>query len=798
MNNSKITKSITYKKFKEEVLNDYWTILISREASLLGRKEVLSGKAKFGIFGDGKELPQVAMAKVFDKGDFRSGYYRDQTFMLSINEISIKELFAALYADTNLINEPMSGGRQMGSHFTTKSINDDGSQRDLTKQYNSSADISPTGGQMPRLLGLAMASKLYRTGKFNQNNFSVNGNEIAWGTIGNASTSEGIFWESMNAIGVHQVPAVVSVWDDNYGISVDNEYQTIKSSISEALAGFQKDDNSNGYEILTVNGWDYPKLISTYEYANNICRKKHIPVLVHVKELTQPIGHSTSGSHERYKTEERLEWEKKYDCNLMMRKWILKNGISDEESLIKLENKAKKFVKTQKDQAWNDFQIQIKKERESFLSTLKEVIEVNNSNELINIYNQLAKIKDPTRKDVLSEARKSIRLSNINLSSKLKDWIINYKDKTQPLYSSHLYNEYSHSLKNSKEVKPNYSEKSTLTDGRIILRNNFDKLFEIHPNLIVFGEDSGKIGGVNQGLEGLQEKYGTEKVDDRGIREATIIGEGIGLSLRGFRPIAEIQYLDYLIFAIQGLSDDLATMSYRTVGKQLAPLIVRTRGHRLEGIWHAGSPMGMLINSLRGVNLLVPRNMVQASGMYNALMNSFEPGIVIEPLNSYRLKERQPDNLGEFQLKIGKVEFIKKGIDITVVSYGSTLRIVEKASVILEKHDISIELIDLQALIPFDIDNEISQSVQKTNKLLIIDEDYPGGASSYILNKVLNEQDAFKFLDSKPETLTAKEHRPPYGTDGDYYSKPSIDDVFEKIYKIMKEYNPDKFKLDLG
>ena len=793
-----LTKSITYDNFKKEVLNDYRTILVSREASLIGRKEVLSGKAKFGIFGDGKELPQLAMAKVFEKGDFRSGYYRDQTFMLSINEISIQELFAALYADTNLINEPMSGGRQMGSHFSTKSINDNGSQRDLTKQYNSSSDISPTGGQMPRLLGLAMASKLYRTGKFNQNNFSINGNEIAWGTIGNASTSEGIFWESINAIGVHQVPAVVSVWDDNYGISVDNEYQTIKSSISEALAGFQKDDNSNGYEILTVNGWDYPKLISTYEYANNICRKKHIPVLVHVKELTQPIGHSTSGSHERYKSEGRLKWEKKYDCNLMMRKWILKNGISDEESLIKLENKAKTYVKTQKDQAWNDFQTQIKKERESFLSTLKEVIKVNNSNELINIYNRLTKIKDPTRKDILSEARKSIRLSNINLSSKLKHWILNYKDKTQPFYSSHLYNEYSHSLKNSKEIKPYYSEKSSLTDGRIILRNNFDKLFEIHPNLIIFGEDSGKIGGVNQGLEGLQEKYGTEKVDDRGIREATIIGEGIGLSLRGFRPIAEIQYLDYLIFAIQGLSDDLATMSYRTVGKQLAPLIVRTRGHRLEGIWHAGSPMGMLINSLRGVNLLVPRNMVQASGMYNALMNSFEPGIVIEPLNSYRLKERQPDNLGEFQLKIGKVEFIKKGIDITVVSYGSTLRIVEKASVILEKHDISIELIDLQALIPFDIDNEISQSIEKTNKLLIIDEDYPGGASSYILNKVLNEQDAFKFLDSKPETLTAKEHRPPYGTDGDYYSKPSIDDVFEKIYKIMKEYNPDKYKLDLG
>ena len=798
MNNYKLTKSITYKKFKEEVLNDYWTILISREASLLGRKEVLSGKAKFGIFGDGKELPQVALAKVFQKGDFRSGYYRDQTFMLSINEISIKELFAALYADTNLINEPMSGGRQMGSHFTTKSINDDGSQRDLTKQYNSSPDISPTGGQMPRLLGLAMASKLYRTGKFNQNNFSINGNEIAWGTIGNASTSEGIFWESINAIGVHQVPAIVSVWDDNYGISVDNKYQTVKSSISEALAGFQKDDKSNGYEILTVNGWDYPKLISIYEYANNICRKKHIPVLIHVKELTQPIGHSTSGSHERYKTEERLAWEKKYDCNLVMRKWILKNGISNEENLIKLENKAKIFVKDQKDQAWSDFQKQIKKERESFLSTLKEVIEVNNSNELINIYNLLAKINEPTRKDVLSQARKSIRISNIKLLSKLKMWIDNYKDETQRLYSSHLYNEYSHSLKNSIEIKPKFSDKSSLTDGRIILRNNFDKLFEIHPNLIVFGEDSGKIGGVNQGLEGLQEKYGIEKVDDRGIREATIIGEGIGLSLRGFRPIAEIQYLDYLIFAIQGLSDDLATMSYRTVGKQLSPLIVRTRGHRLEGIWHSGSPMGMLVNSLRGVNLLVPRNMVQAAGMYNALMNSFEPGIVIEPLNSYRLKEKQPDNLGEFQFKIGKIEFIKKGIDITVVSYGSTLRIVEKASTLSEKYDISVELIDLQSLIPFDIYNEISQSVQKTNKLLIVDEDYPGGASSYILNKVLNEQDAFKYLDIKPETLTAKEHRPPYGTDGDYYSKPSIDDVFEKIYKIMKEYNPDKYKLDLG
>ena len=793
-----LTKAITYDTFKKEVLNDYRTILISREASLLGRKEVLSGKAKFGIFGDGKELPQIAMAKVFEKGDFRSGYYRDQTFMLAINELAVKEIFAALYANTNLDEEPMSGGRQMGSHFTTTSVNKDGSFRDLTKQYNSSSDISPTGGQMPRLLGLAMASKLYRTGKFDSKNHSVNGNEIAWGTIGNASTSEGLFFEVINAAGVHQVPMVISVWDDEYGISVDNSYQTTKSSISDALKGFERDGESNGYEIIKVKGWDYPKLISAYEHAANICRSKHIPVLVHVTELTQPIGHSTSGSHERYKDKKRLDWESKYDCNLMMRKWILDNGIATIDELSLLENESVKFVKEQKVLAWDSFQNQLKKERISLLKSMKLVIDDSHNNSLINLYNELSRIKEPTRKDILSYSRKCLRINNLSNVESLIKWINDYKLKTQPLYSSFLYNKYDHSIENVQEIKPLYNENSHLIDGRLIIKNNFDKLLKQHKNLVIFGEDSGKIGGVNQGLEGLQEKYGKEKVDDRGIREASIVGEGIGLALRGFRPIAEIQYLDYLIFAIQTLSDDLATMLYRSVGKQLAPLIIRTRGHRLEGIWHSGSPIGMLINSLRGVRILLPRNMVQAAGMYNALLKSYEPAIVIEPLNSYRLKEKEPTNYSDFCPKIGKIDYIRRGDDITVVSYGSTLRIVDKACDLLKEHDINIDLIDIQSIIPFDIDNDIVNSLKRTNKLVVIDEDYPGGASSYIMNKVLEENDGYKFLDSKPITLTAVEHRPPYGSDGDYFTKPSIDDVFDTLYKVMQEYDPSKYKLKLS
>ena len=630
MKNSSLTKSISFKDFKKEVLNDYKTIVISREASLLGRKEVLGGKAKFGIFGDGKELPQVAMSKVFEKGDFRSGYYRDQTFMFSINELTVQQFFAGLYANTNFDEEPMSGGRQMGSHFSSVLVDDNGKFKDLPNQYNISSDISPTSGQMPRLLGLAMASKLFRTGKFNSNNLSINGNEVAWGTIGNASTSEGLFFETVNAIGVHQVPAVISVWDDDYGISVDNSYQTTKSSISEILKGFQRTKTEKGFEILTVNGWDYPKLISTYEHANNVARNEHVPVLIHVKELTQPVGHSTSGSHERYKTSERLDWEKSYDCIVKMKEWILENGLFNTKELDKIYKECKDFVKKQKDLAWTSFQSEIMKERDSLVAILKQIIQDEKSNEIIDITNSLLRIKEIGRKDVMTVSRKILRRKmSKNSFNKLHSWVENYRNEVQPFYSSFLYNEYSNNFENVKKIQPTYNSDSPLVDARVVLKNNFDSLLTKYPNIVIFGEDTGKIGDVNQGLEGMQIKYGTDRVDDRGIREATIVGEGIGLAMRGFRPIAEIQYLDYLMFALQTLSDDLATVSYRSVGKQLAPLIVRTRGHRLEGMWHAGSPMGMILNSLKGMLILTPRNMVQAAGMYNTLLSCSDPASLI-------------------------------------------------------------------------------------------------------------------------------------------------------------------------
>ena len=797
MKDSSLTKSISYKDFKKEVLNDYKTIVISREASLLGRKEVLSGKAKFGIFGDGKELPQVAMSKVFEKGDFRSGYYRDQTFMFSIKELSVEQFFAGLYANTNFDEEPMSGGRQMGSHFSTVLVDENGEFKDLPNQYNISSDISPTSGQMPRLLGLAMASKLFRTGKFNSKNLSTNGNEVAWGTIGNASTSEGLFFETVNAIGVHQVPAVICVWDDDYGISVDNSYQTTKSSISEALKGFQRTKNEKGYEILTVNGWDYPSLISTFEHANNVARNEHVPVLIHVKELTQPVGHSTSGSHERYKTYERLEWEKSYDCVLKMKEWILENGLFTSKELDKISLECKAYVKQQKDLAWTSYQSTIIKERDSLISVLKKIIEQEKSNEIIEITNSLLRIREISRKDIMTVSRKILRRKiTENSFNKLYTWVQNYRNDTQPLYSSFLYNEYPNNFSNVKNIEPKFDNDSSMIDGRIILKNNFDSLLTKYPNLIVFGEDTGKIGDVNQGLEGMQIKYGSDRIDDRGIREATIIGEGIGLAMRGLRPIAEIQYLDYLMFALQTLSDDLATVSYRSVGKQLSPLIVRTRGHRLEGMWHAGSPMGMILNSLKGMLVLTPRNMVQAAGMYNTLLSCSDPALIIEPLNAYRLKEKQPTNIGEYNVSLGYVDFITRGKDITVVSYGSTLKLIEKSLTELSKHDIEIELIDLQTLIPLDINMDIVKSLEKTNKLLIVDEDFPGGASSHILKVILEDQDGFKYLDSKPITLTAKEHRTPYGSDGDYFSKPSLDDIFESCYKIMHEYNPKKYPLN--
>ena len=792
--NLDLNKEISFESFKGQILDDYKLIVTSREASLLGRREVLSGKAKFGIFGDGKELPQIALAKVFQNGDFRSGYYRDQTFMMAINELNPKQLFSALYANTDINEEPMSAGRQMGAHFNTVSLNEDGSWKDLVNQKNSSSDVSCTASQMPRLLGLAQASKLYR--KFTtKNKFSKNGNEIAWGTIGNASTSEGIFFEVLNAAGVHQVPMVISVWDDDYGISVENKDQTIKQSISEALSGFQRSNKSEGFEILSVNGWDYPNLINTYQKANDIAREQHIPVLIHVKELTQPIGHSSSGSHERYKSEERLIWEKNNDCNLKMREWILNNNIATELELENIEKTSKEEIKIAKAEAWNTYQKPIIKSRLILLELLSSLNDEFKEFGINDITQNLERIKEPNNKDLLSTSRKILRIlvhqksDNINF---LKEWINKFSSLNQKKYSSKLYNESSSNAAGVKEIKPLYGN-SKKVDGRIVLRNNFKELLSLYDNLLIFGEDAGKIGDVNQGLEGLQEIYGEERVGDRGIREASIIGEGIGLSLRGFRPIAEIQYLDYILYGLQILSDDLATLHYRTFGRQIAPLIIRTRGHRLEGIWHSGSPMGALLSTLRGINILVPRNMVQACGMYNTLLQCDEPAILIESLNGYRLKEKQPTNLSKFTVLLGKSEVLREGKDITIVSYGSTLRLVEKAAIELEQFNIDVEVIDLQTLIPFDTENIIRESLKKTSRLLIVDEDLPGGASAYILQKIIEDQKAFNLLDSNPITLTAKEHRTAYGSDGDYFSKPSIDDIFEKSYEIMNEYDPKNY-----
>ncbi len=793
-NNIDLNKEISFETFKKQVLDDYRIIVTSREASLLGRREVLSGKAKFGIFGDGKELPQIALAKVFQNGDFRSGYYRDQTFMMAIDELNVKQLFSGLYANTDINEEPMSAGRQMGAHFNTPLLNTDGSWKKLINLKNSSSDVSCTGSQMPRLLGLAQASKLYRNLDFkNSENFSINGNEIAWGTIGNASTSEGVFFEVLNAAGVHQVPMVISIWDDSYGISVENKDQTIKEDISEALSGFKRTSSKKGFEILTVNGWDYPNLINTYQKASDIARVEHVPVIVHVKELTQPLGHSSSGSHERYKTKERLEWEKINDCNVKMRQWIIDNSISNNDELNIIESKCKDYVRISKKDAWETYINPILKIRDEYIQILDVLFKKYKDYDLDISISELSRIKEPNKKDILSNARKVLRVllneNSFELNA-LKNWVNKFSSKQSKTYSSMLYNESDTNYKSVKKVDPIYDFNNKKVDGRIIIRNNFDSLLSKYDNLIIFGEDSGKIGDVNQGLEGLQDIYGVDRVSDRGIREASIIGEGIGLALRGFRPIAEIQYLDYLLYALQILSDDLATLHYRTFGRQIAPLIIRTRGHRLEGIWHSGSPMGALLSTLRGINILVPRNMVQASGMYNSLLQCQEPAVIIESLNGYRLKENQPNNLSEFTVLIGESEKIKNGDQITIVSYGSTLRLVEKASDELDNLGVSCEIIDIQSLIPFDNSNLIIESLKKTNKLLIIDEDLPGGASSYILQKVIQERDGFQYLDSTPLTLTSKAHRPAYGTDGDYFSKPSIDDIIETAYAIMNEYDP--------
>ena len=791
---------ISFKDFKERVLEDYRLAVLSRECSLLGRREVFSGKGKFGIFGDGKELPQLAMNHFFQNGDFRSGYYRDQTLLMAQGLLTVSNIFAALYAHLDKSIEPMSGGRQMGGHFATPFRNDKGEWLDLVNLKNHSGDISPTGSQMPRLLGLAQASKVYREyNTQNSDKFSKNGNEIAWGTIGNASTSEGMFFETINAAGVLQVPMVISIWDDGYGISVSNKDQTTKESISEALEGFQRTDTENGLEIIRIKGWDYLALIEAYEKAATLARTEHVPVMVHVTELTQPLGHSSSGSHERYKSKERLEWEKEYDCNLKMREWILKEGLAKEAELIKMEEEALKEVRAAKRASWEAYQAPIFKQKAKLLSYLPSLKkETHNDPKIQIIFSKLGQVLELGFRDIISAARQIKMVLAKHPNAKLQgfeQWLDALTTEMKDKVSSHLYTVSKDELINFKAIKPEYSEDAETLDGRIIIRDNFEALLNKYDSLVFFGEDVGKIGDVNHGLEGLQNKFGELRIADTGIREATIVGQGIGLALRGLRPIAEIQYLDYILYCIQILSDDLATLNYRTLGKQIAPLIIRTRGHRLEGIWHSGSPMGGMIHLLRGIHLLVPRNMTQAAGFYNTLLQIEQPAIVVESLNGYSVKETLPSNLGEFSVPLGQIEIMRSGADLTVVSYGSTLRIVEATAQRLTEVGIDIEIIDVQTLIPFDLKEEIRESIAKTNRLLIVDEDVPGGASSYILQQLIEKQAAFSLLDSAPKLLSSKAHRPAYGGDGDYFSKPSMDDVFEAAYSIMNEFDPKQFPL---
>jgi pyruvate/2-oxoglutarate/acetoin dehydrogenase E1 component len=791
------TSKAKLEEYRKIVLADFKLANESREASLTGRKEVLTGKAKFGIFGDGKEIAQIAMSKVFREGDFRSGYYRDQTFMFATGSLTLRQWFAGLYAHTDIEQEPMSGGRQMGGHFATRSLNDDGSWKDLTKIKNSSSDISPTGGQMPRLLGLALASKHFRqntdlhAAKFEK--FSRQGNEIAFGTIGDASTSEGLFWETMNAAGVMQVPMLVSVWDDGYGISVPKKYQTTKESISEALSGFQRTAEKKGFQILKTKGWDYPHLIETYEKAAKICREEHVPVLVHVEEVNQPQGHSTSGSHERYKTPERLQWENDFDCVRKFRSWIESTGIAKAEELDAIEKEAKESVRLERRAAWEAYLAPIKSDLNDATSLLDRMAaESENGAFITKLKNDLVAKMDPIRKDIHSTVRLALRhMRNENGSAKKEaiQWLSNNTKANFDRYSSSLY---SGTALKVAPVAVQYGEEK-LYDGREVLRDNFDAILSKYPEVMIFGEDSGFIGGVNQGLEGLQKKYGEIRVFDTGIREATITGQAIGVAMRGLRPIAEIQYLDYLLYAIQILSDDVSTLQWRTLGGQKAPIIIRTRGHRLEGVWHSGSPMGMIVNSIRGMYVCVPRNMTKAAGFYNTLLKADEPAIVIEPLNSYRLKEKTPTNWGEFCEPLGIPEVIREGKDITIVSYGSTLRLCMDAAKSLEEVGISAEVVDVQTLLPFDINHSIVHSVKKTNRLLVVDEDVPGGASAYILQQIVEMQGAYSFLDSEPKTLTGKEHRPAYGSDGDYFSKPGAEDIFETVYAMMHESNPAKW-----
>ena len=804
MSNYIETEQVSFQDFRKQVLDDYRLGRISREASYLTRKEVLTGKAKFGIVGDGKELPQLAMAKVFREGDWRSGYYRDQTFAMAVGVLSVDAFFAQLYADTDVEREPASAGRQMPCHFATRSLNEDGSWKDLTQIKNISSDISPTAGQMPRLLGLALASNVYKEVKFQgSEKFSHNGQEVAFGTIGDASTAEGHFWETINAACALQVPMIMSIWDDGYGISVPTHNQRAKEDLSEILAGFQrKEGDRQGCEVIQVRAWDYPMLLEAYARAEQLAREESIPVILHIIEVTQPQGHSTSGSHERYKDEERMNFETEFDCLNKFREWILNYSIqidgeeqtlSSVEELDEIEKEAKAFVREQQKKAWAEYRASIDHIQNQVLPLVKQF---ENQPEVAALLEKFSALVTVGKKDIFALVRKVLWATREQNTSERQNLVQVYErifEKETENYSSHLYSESEWKAVNIPEIKPVFSEDSQILDGRVVIRNNFDKIFEKYPETLIFGEDTGSIGDVNQGLEGMQEKYGETRIADTGIREATILGQGVGLAMRGLRPIAEIQYLDYVLYCLQGMSDDLATLQYRTKGGQKAPVIVRTRGHRLEGVWHSGSPMAGILNLVRGMMVLVPRNLTQAAGFYNTMLKSDDTALIIEPLNGYRLKEKQPDNIGEFTVPVGKVEITRAGKDITLVTYGSTWKIVTEAVEELAKLGIDAEVIDVQSLLPFDLSEEISESVKKTNRLAVIDEDVEGGASAYIMQQILEKQGAFRYLDSKPLTIAAKNHRPAYASDGDYFSKPSVEDIVEKVYDLFHESNPAKF-----
>lgn len=803
MSKTKTAENKAIKWNKEEILHDYYIGWLSRNISLLGRREVLTGKAKFGIFGDGKEVPQLAMAKVFEPGDWRSGYYRDQTFMLAAGMMTPEELFAQLYGDIDLKANPGNGGRLMNNHFSTRILDEQGKWKKHTEMKISSCDTSPTASQMPRLLGLALASKYYRQDKSLSKSdfFSKKGNEVAFGTIGDASTSEGHFFETINAAGVLQVPMAISVWDDGWGISVPNKFQTTKGNISEILKGFAKENGSNGYYIYKASAWDYPELMRVYREGIDKCRNEHVPVLFHITECTQPQGHSTSGSHERYKSSEQLEDEARRDGLVRLREWILEEKLATVDELDNIEQDAAKEAREARKKAWKNFEQPLLDKRDDFIR-VTDVTTCNcaKTKKIEAIKSDLAKIGEPIRKDILSSGKKILRLicdSCTNPENSLKTNVTKWLEKElaegREAYSSHLYSESDEAVKNIPGIDPIFDEQSELVPGREILRDNFDKLFEKYPELVAFGEDVGKIGGVNQTYEGLQEKYGSLRISDTGIREATIIGQGIGMAMRGLKPIAEIQYFDYLLYALEIISDDLATLQYRTKGGQKAPLIISTRGHRLEGIWHAGSPLSMVINSIRGVHVAVPRNMTQAAGFYNTFLASDEPALIIEPLNGYRLREQKPKNIGEFRIPVGKPETLKTGTDLTLVTYGSCVRIAEDAVAQLQEFGIDVELIDVQTLLPFDNEHLIVESLKKTNKVLFFDEDVPGGATSYMMQQVLENQQGYKYLDAEPKTLTARDHRAAYSTDGDYFSNPNAEDVFDVVYNLMHEYNPARY-----